>query len=199
MGSANGQIIQVLSVSGGIASVDTNGDGLADNLLGLSNLELQQLGALYQSGTSLWRVPVTHFTEYDYNFGPGFPPEAVPPGLPFAHAVQQPCETCNQAGASNIVTQYQTLGETAALTGTQFTLHYQSDRVPGRLAADALEIPLSGASVPAPLKRIDLEVVVAGRRFTHLTRRSARPAGRARIGSPARNRSRSSARAAAVE
>ncbi|PYN96669.1 MAG: hypothetical protein DMD91_20675, partial [Candidatus Rokuibacteriota bacterium] len=166
VGSSNGKIIKVLSVSGGVADVDTDGDAVSDNLLGLSTAELQQLATLYPSGTGLWRVPVTHFSPYDYNFGPGLPPEAVPPTVAFAHAVQTPCETCNQAGASNIVTQYQTLGETVALTGTPFTLHYQSDRVPGRLAADALEIPLSEASVPAPLKRIDLEVVVAGRRFT---------------------------------
>src|SRR5439155_1359862 len=166
VGSDKGHIIQVLSVSSGGASVDSNGDGVADNLLGLSSAELQQLATLYPPGARLWRVPVTHFSDYDYNFGPGFPPGAVGPSVPFAHPVQTPCEICDQAGASNIVIQYQTLGETVALAGTPFTLHYQSDRVPGRLAADALEIPLSGASMPAPLKRIDLEVVVAGRRFT---------------------------------
>lgn len=166
VGSANGQIIQVLSVSDGVASVDTNGDGAADNLLGLSTAELQQLGALYQPGASLWRVPVTHFSEYDYNFGPNFPPRAAPPSGPFAHAVPRVPNQCEFPQQSVIGCQNQTLAETVALTGAPFTLHYQSDRVPGRLAADALKIPLSGASVPDPLKRIDVEVVVAGRRFT---------------------------------
>jgi len=165
VGSGNGRIIKILSVTGGVANVDTDGDGAADNGLSMTTAELQQLGALYQPGTSLWRVPVTHFTEYDYNFGPGFPPGAVPPGLPFAHAVPRVPNQCEITQASVIGCQNQTLGETVALTGTPFALHYQSDRVPGRLAADALEIPLSGASVPGPLKRIDLEVAVAGRRF----------------------------------
>src|SRR4029079_18065771 len=60
----------------------------------------------------------------------------------------------------------QTLGEAGPVTGTGFRLHYQSDRIPGNKGANILQIPLSGASVPASLKRIDLEVIVAGQRVT---------------------------------
>ena len=62
--------------------------------------------------------------------------------------------------------QNQILGEAVSLTGTPFSLHYRSDRVPGRKAAYALKVPLSGTSVPARLKTIALEIQIAGRRFT---------------------------------
>lgn len=62
--------------------------------------------------------------------------------------------------------QNQILGETARITGTPFRLHYRSDRVRGRKAAYSMKITLSGVVVPARLKGIELEVDVAGRRFT---------------------------------
>jgi len=57
------------------------------------------------------------------------------------------------------------LGETVGITGTPFSLNYSSDRVPGRTAANTLVIPLSGAAVPASLKRINLQILVTGREF----------------------------------
>jgi hypothetical protein len=49
------------------------------------------------------------------------------------------------------------------IAGTPYTLNYASNRVRGRKTGLNLEIPLSGDSVPASLKRIELEVDVAGR------------------------------------
>lgn len=166
VGSSNGRIVKVLSVTGGLANLDSDGDGVADNALALSETERQQVAELYQLGTSLWRVPVTHFSPSDYNFGPGFSPVDVEPSVPFATAAQTDSEPCQVPQNSIIECQNQTLGERLAVAGTPYALHYQSDRVPGRLAAGALSIPLSGASLPTTLQRIDLEVIVAGQRFT---------------------------------
>ncbi|MGH8474248.1 MAG: RHS repeat-associated core domain-containing protein [Methylococcales bacterium] len=58
------------------------------------------------------------------------------------------------------------LGETVGITGTPFSLNYESGRVPGRKAAYTLPISLSGATVPASLKRIELEIMIAGQMFT---------------------------------
>jgi hypothetical protein len=58
------------------------------------------------------------------------------------------------------------LGERVEIVGTPFRLHYQSDRLTGRKTANSLEIPLSGPTIPASLKRIELEILVAGRRVT---------------------------------
>lgn len=68
--SQNGRVIKILSVTNGLANLDTDGNGTADNAatlaaLGITDAERQQLAALYQPGQSLWRTPVTHFTPWD--------------------------------------------------------------------------------------------------------------------------------------
>jgi RHS repeat-associated protein len=83
----DGRVIEILAVSGGVASVDIDGDGAADEAgelgaLGISAEELEQLGAQYAVGTSLWRVQVTHFTPWDANWPFGPPPGAAPPPAP---------------------------------------------------------------------------------------------------------------------
>lgn len=59
----------------------------------------------------------------------------------------------------------QILGEDFDVAGTEFHLHYSSDRVPGYKVGNTLRIPLSGTSVPASLKRIERVIEVAGNRF----------------------------------
>lgn len=170
--SQNGRVIKILSVAGGIASLDTDGDGAADNATTLSNLgvtngERQQLAVLYQAGVSLWRVPITHFTPWDCNWPFGPSADARAPQLPPATSDAKPnTEDCNLCPGSTIELESQVLGEDVDVVGTPFSLNYRSDRVPGRTAASQLRIPLSGASLPASLKRIELEVQAAGQFFT---------------------------------
>lgn len=168
--SENGRVIKIISISGGLADLDTDGDGSVDNgvALGVIDAERQQLAFLYQPGKSLWRVPITHFSPRDYNWPYGPPAGAQPPNQPPIEDVPQNAEPLDDpacAPGSIIECQNQILGEAVGITGTPFRLHYQSDRVPGRKAANGLTIPLSGASVPASLKRIELEIHVAGQRF----------------------------------
>ncbi|MDX2029764.1 MAG: RHS repeat-associated core domain-containing protein [Blastocatellia bacterium] len=59
----------------------------------------------------------------------------------------------------------QTLGEKINLTGAPFGLRYNSERQRGRSSNRSLRLSLSGAVIPASLKRIDLTVSVAGRVF----------------------------------
>jgi hypothetical protein len=169
--SQNGRIINVLSVTGGLADLDINGDGASDAAaalatLGVTDAERQRLAALYQPGQSLWRIPITHFSAWDANWGWGPPAEATAPNEsePAPDGGEPLDDPCCESG-SIIKSQNQTLGEAVGITGTPFTLHYQSDRVPGHQAANSLKISLSGASVPASLVRIELEIDVAGRRF----------------------------------
>ena len=72
----------------------------------------------------------------------------------------------NCQGGSIIEAQNQTLGEEVRLSNAPFSLNYRSDRVPGRAAAYTLDIPLSSSSVPTTLMRIELEVFIAGQRYT---------------------------------
>jgi hypothetical protein len=62
----DGVVIAILGVAGGLAQVDTDGDGLADNgvALGMTDAERQHLAALYQQGQTLTRRLLAHFTPF---------------------------------------------------------------------------------------------------------------------------------------
>ncbi len=73
---------------------------------------------------------------------------------------------CEQSGSSTLECQNQILKEKVDIVSTSQSLNYTSGRAPGRIVSNTVTIPLSGASVPVPLDRIDLEVLVAGQRVT---------------------------------
>jgi RHS repeat-associated protein len=168
----DGRVIQVLSVTGGIASLDLDGSGQAASssallALDISDAERQALASLYSAGQSLWRVPVTHFTPYDFNWalqpkqaGARTPKEASPKGGD-QDKKDDPC-LCS---GSILEAENQILGEVVGVSGTPFTLNYRSDRVPGRKIADTLDIPLSNGGLPNGVKRVELQVDVAGQHF----------------------------------
>lgn len=163
--SNNGVVVKIISITGGLANLDTTGSGTPDNgaALGVTNAERQRLAGLYHAGDSLWRVPILHFTPWDCNWPYGPPPgwdgPKNKPSFPDFPADEPFCES-----GSKIECENQILGEAVSVAGTPFSLHYQSERVPGRLAAYTLDIPLSGGSIPTGLKAIKLEVQVAGQR-----------------------------------
>ncbi|MEK6590028.1 MAG: hypothetical protein AABZ11_05040, partial [Nitrospinota bacterium] len=166
----NGKIIKILGITNGMADLDIDGSGApatstALTAMGITDTERQTLATLYQTGQGLWRVPITHFTPWDSNWPYGPPQDATPPSQPPPKS-DIPIDKPTCSGGSMIECQNQVLGETVTITGIPFTLHYQSDRVIGRKAAYTLEIPVSGASIPASLKNILLEVYIAGNRFT---------------------------------
>lgn len=168
--SENGRIIKVLGVAGELAEVDLDGDGAADGpealaALGVTEAERRQLAALYPPGQSLWRVPITHFSAWDCNWGFWPPPDARTPNLPPPKSYQPPSPPCVQRPSSTVDCESQVLGESLPVTGTPFHLTYRSDRVPGHETGRRLEIPLSGASVPGSLAGIDLSIEVAGQRI----------------------------------
>ena len=166
--SDNGRVIEVVSTAGGSASLDIDGDGEADDAtaradLGITDAEREKIAGLYAPGQSLWRVPVAHFTPWDLNwpFGPGPGASGYGGRSPDCGCPRnKPCIT----PGSIVESQNQVLRERIGVAGTPFTLNYRSDRVPGRVPT--VDIPLSSATVPTDLKRIDLEILVAGREFT---------------------------------
>jgi YD repeat-containing protein len=166
--SDDGRVIKILSVNGGLALLDTDGDGIDDNgsVIGVTDGERQKLAQLYCAGQSLWRVPLSHLSTYDHNYGVVPAAGSVPPSPPKARTGDgpKPDDPC-RAGGSDIECQNQILGEVIGITGTPFSLHYASDRVPGHKGGNTLDITLSGSTVPSVLKRIELEINVAGRAF----------------------------------
>ncbi len=186
--SENGLVVRVLGATGDLAELDLTGagapaDAAALVALGETEGERRELARLYSAGQSLWRVPLAHFTPVDINWPFGPPADAEePPELdaeePAEHEPEDPEEAeedddrpgedepdpCEQQG-SVLECENQTLGKDLPLAGTPFSLHYRSDRVPGRSVARSLRVRLSGPSIPASLQRVDLTIDVAGQRF----------------------------------
>ena len=164
--SPNGKVIKIVSIINGMANLDTTGSGAIDNgaALGVTDAERQMLASLYASGQILWRVPVSHFSPWDCNWPYGPPDDATAPKQPPPGDPPLP-DPCPKDG-SIIGCESQTLGETVAIAGTPFRLSYSSQRMPGRKENLSLRIPLSGSTIPASLKRIDLEVYVAVQVYT---------------------------------
>ncbi|HEX7181284.1 MAG TPA: RHS repeat-associated core domain-containing protein [Thermoanaerobaculia bacterium] len=165
--SDNGRIVKILGITGGLADLDVTGSGApagAEALaeLGITDAERRRLALLYIPGQSLWRVPVPHFTPWDYNWPFGPPSDAVPPNQPEPEPEDPPEPEPDCQQGSIIDCQNQTLAESLSVAGTSFSLHYRSDRAPGRRSRSRLEIPLSGPSVPASLRRIELQVSAGG-------------------------------------
>ena len=167
----NGLVIGIVDITAGLANLDVDGDGFADSGIALTNLEItdterEKLASLYSPGHSLWRVQLSHFSPFDCNMATILPPDATPPPLSLPPGAGLPGDNdCKNFGGSTIGCLDQTLSESVPVTGTPFTLNYNSYRVPGRLDKYQVEIPLSGNSVPASLESIELEVNIAGQEF----------------------------------
>ena len=174
--SENGLIIEVVAITGGLADLDLDGDGLADDAaalaaLGITDAEREELATLYRPGQSLWRVPITHFTPWDCNWPQGPGPNDRPPNQPRPRGGiddNRSDDYCLGPAGSVIGCQNQTLGESIPVNGTPFALNYISDSVPGRKDAYTLEIPLNGDDMPASASRIELEIFVAGQNLTQI-------------------------------
>jgi RHS repeat-associated protein len=168
----SGRVIKIVSITAGspdIAELDVDGDGNADSgatltALSITDAERQQLAAKYAAGASLWRVPIPHFSPWDCNWPYGPPPDSEEPNGGSAGGGNN--DPDDPTDPVNVDIQSQVLRGLVAVKGTPFTLNYRSNRTAGWKVANQIEIPLSGPTVPASLKRIELEVQVAGRTFT---------------------------------
>lgn len=168
----NGRVVKVLSVSAGQAAIDLDGDGQADSgtalsSLGITTAELQALASLYAPGTSLWRVPVDHFTPWDCNwpFGPPAGASAPPPPPPRLKD-EDCCPTIEASlGAAIFESTNQTAREGIPVADVPFDLVYSSSRVPGR-SRQTISIPLTGPQVPPDATGVRWHVTVAGQKFS---------------------------------
>jgi len=134
--------------------------------LGINDAERSQLAQTYSVGKTLWRVPVTHFTPWDFNWPYGPPEGAIEPPEEEPSVLDEDTpdpEDANPCAGCIIEAQSQTLGEEIPIVGTPFKLHYRSDRVLGRKTGNTITIPLSGSFVPSSLQAIELSIDVAGK------------------------------------
>ncbi len=170
--SLNGRVIKVVSVTGGMADLDTDGNGSADTsevlaALGIDNAERVKLAEIYGTGQSLWRVALDHFTPWDCNWPYGPPPGAGGPDGPVTGPDKTPDpkgDSCKVNG-SIIACEPQTLGEEVPITGTPFSLHYQSQRTRGFSSSRSLRVDLTRSVLPPGVKQVKLSISVGGRRL----------------------------------
>lgn len=163
--SPNGVVIKILSVTSGMVDVDVTGDGLADagatlSDLGFTDAERTKLATLYSPGKQVWRVPVTHFTPWDYNWPFGLPDGAVGPNGELLGGINGN-PNCRAPG-SIINCQSQSIEEVVPVANTPLALHYSSERVSGRTVERTISVPVTGASVPDGLKRVEVGFCVVG-------------------------------------
>lgn len=168
--SEDGRIVQILNVVNGRAVLDVTGSGtdatssdLAE--LEITDAELNELAHHYEIGDSLWRVPIPHFTSWDFNWPYTFPADAEAPSEDVKDGDPEEDDTTDCTG-SIVECQNQVLGEEAGVAGTPFTLNYRSNRVPGCRAAYRLDIPITDEAPPASLKRVEVAVGIVGRQFS---------------------------------
>ncbi|MBU0985630.1 MAG: cadherin-like domain-containing protein, partial [Proteobacteria bacterium] len=174
--SDNGVVVKLLDTDtdGIVDALDADGDNQPDDLDEDGSLRSEVKGLAnalsYPPGSTFWRVALNHFTPLDFNFPRRFPEGAISPNpAGTASADQQKPEESvappddSECFNSYIVNRERIFHEDIFIPGTDMTLHYASNRVSGYKTT--LTVPASGAVVPDSLKRINVELKLAGRDF----------------------------------
>jgi RHS repeat-associated protein len=167
--SPNGHVIKIVNTDGGIASIDLNGDDIPEvddtlSAIGIDSIEQKELASLYKSGQTLWRVQLNHFTSVDLNFPRVIDGAGTTDAEDLSQRNQSSPIRC-KTGGSIIGIQDQTLCEKIHITGTPYTLFYNTERTPGYKQNNVLTLPLTGDSLPNGLIGVIMGVEIAGRSF----------------------------------
>ena len=114
-GSDDGIVVKILTITNGKAVLSVTPDqapATADHQtwLGVTSSELTTLASTFAVGQEFWRIPIRHFTPYDFNFSYGTPLTATNkpngcnqggPGCDPVPAVGPCTEACCLAGGGN--------------------------------------------------------------------------------------------------
>lgn len=166
----NGIVIKILEIINGKAVVSVSADespATQDQLNehGFTQEELVKLAQTHQEGETLWRALLTHFSPWDLNWPFGPPSDATePPGEPPENEDENNPDNPDCQEGSIILCEPQVLGESVPIAGTNMSLEYRSDRVPGRTSSRRIRIPVTNDTPPDSLKRIVITVKVAGQK-----------------------------------
>ncbi|MGH8126910.1 MAG: RHS repeat-associated core domain-containing protein [Gammaproteobacteria bacterium] len=174
--SGNGLVIKILGVDAqGAAEVDVDGTGQAADpatlaQLGFTSAELVSLATHYPVGAEIWRMPIQHFTPFDWNWwGIQQDLNVIPDVAPHVNKLPRCKDACCHVHGCIVRVMTRELGENLPVVGTPYSLYYSSRRAAGgRLALSRLEIPLTGpydAQHFETLEKVRLEVDIAGEHF----------------------------------
>jgi YD repeat-containing protein len=172
----NGVVVQLLDTdsNGIVDALDADGNGQPNDLNnnGSFSDEVTGLGdsERYAPGSTFWRVAVPHFSPWDCNWPYGPPDDAISPnpeGEPDADQQKDEEKECKTGNIASFVEERSRIfHEDIPIPGTDITLHYASNRVQGYKTV--IDVPASGNTVPASLKRIVVRVSMAGRTFKQI-------------------------------
>jgi YD repeat-containing protein len=168
----DGWVVRIAGSSGGLATLDTDGDGAPDGdaryaSLGITTAERARLLTMFAIGDSLLRVPVDHFSALDHNYNEGANRNARATSAARAGPASSVVDDPSCSVGCVIENENRVLGETIPLRGVPYSLHYRSSRQPGDRAMRWIRVPLAGATRPDGLLGVRLQVDVAGRRFKY--------------------------------
>ncbi|MGC4068861.1 MAG: RHS repeat-associated core domain-containing protein [Polyangiaceae bacterium] len=163
---SGGQVIEVVDVEDGRAVVDVDGDGAPESLsqledLGITESDLEQLAKRYEAGTELMQGRVSHFSAYAAQVNLKAPKGALPPN---AASLQAIVDRPTRRGA--VLVEPRAVVQDLPITGTSYSLTYQSNRTTGFEAGFTMDVPIVPAVVPPGLKRATAQVSIAGRVYT---------------------------------
>jgi RHS repeat-associated protein len=168
--SPNGRVIQLVGTNAaGLAEIDTDGDAAADDpatlaALGFTDEERMRLALDYAPTQSLWRVAITHFSTYDFNWPSSPPADAPYPTVPeykqFEIEARRETTPAVVGGQGVIDVDNQIFREFLPVAGTPFRLCYSSDR-----SLDAVTLPLTGEEIHTNLLVVEAEVKIEGRAY----------------------------------
>lgn len=171
----DGVVLKILSKDSGVAVIDVKGQGQPAtqaelDALGVSAEELTKLAQMYDSGKSLWRVSLNHFSSLDLNFMGGKYNTILPASPPTANDnklvdKKSKCLVCG----SIIDVLSRSISEVIPLPGTAIDLMYHSVNTEERTLENVLTIPLTAngsSAVPPDLLRIEYRVEAAGSVFS---------------------------------
>jgi RHS repeat-associated protein len=167
--SDNGIVVKLLDTdtNGIVDALDADGDDQPDDINENGSFRDEVTGlddpVRYQPGATFWRVAVTHFTPWDCNWPYGPPSDAIDPN-PEGVVQQEHYPFCKTDTGSYAEDRSRIFHEDIPVPGTDMTLHYASNRVEGYKTV--ISVPASGATVPASLYGIIVEMNIAGRTFT---------------------------------
>jgi RHS repeat-associated protein len=165
--SVTGSVIELLDVSGDKATVDSDGDGNADDERtleeqGITDSDLKELSRRYEQGQKLWHGELKHFSAGLLQ-AQGTPPAGAE--APIRRGlITRTLDTPHYA--SGAVIEHQASVHEEPIVGTPFNLHYQSNRTLSYGAGRLLEVPLIGDTVPTGLVGVRVQVAVAGHTYS---------------------------------
>ncbi len=163
--SRNGQVVRLLDTDedGVTDALDADGNSNPDDLDGdgsfsdeVTGLDDQQR---YAPNAEFWRVEVSHFTPWDFNWCSFKSLREMlahdPPDTD-----EQQCDDCSESTGSYVEERSRVFHEDIPIPGTDMTLHYASNRAEGYRSV--ITVPASGNEVPESVKRIIVRAEVAG-------------------------------------